>query len=110
MFFLACLNRCQTKGENYDTSWKMIIRRETYLVILIIIVSSFSDFHCPTNRTCVETLCELNHEGGFEINCSVGNDSYFIVNIQSNQYILVCSYLILRLSRHNCKDLCSLHY
>lgn len=98
MLFLVCLNRCQTKGKNYDTTWKMITRRETYFVILMIIVNSFSTFHCPTNRTCIETSCELNYEGGFEINCSMGNGSSFIVNIQPNQYILVCTYLIL--SRH----------
>lgn len=100
--FFACLNRCQAKGENYDTSWKMITRRETYLVILIITISSFSAFHCPTNTTCV---CDLNYDGAFELNCLMKNDSYFIVNIQPNQYIKVRIYLILHLSRHSCKDI-----
>lgn len=64
----------------------MIIRRETYFVILIITVSSFADFHCPTNRICG---CEMNYEGAFEINCLMENDSSFLVNIQPNQYIQV---------------------
>lgn len=90
-FFFACLNRCQAKGKNYDTFWKMITR-VTYLVILIITVSSFSTFHCPTNRTC---NCDMNFDGAFELNCLTGNDSYFIVNIQPDQYIRVRVYLIL---------------
>ncbi|XP_050465403.1 protein toll [Cataglyphis hispanica] len=64
----------------------MITRRETYLVILIITVSSFSAFHCPTNRTCD---CDKNFDGAFELNCLTGNDSYFIVNIQPDQYIRI---------------------
>lgn len=75
----------------------MITRRETYFVILIITVSSFSAFHCPRNRGCE---C-VNFGDAFEINCLVENDSSFLVNIQPNQYVKVRVYLILR--THNFK-------
>lgn len=76
----------------------MITHRETYFVILIITISSFSAFHCPTNRACD---CDWNHEGAFEISCLMENDSSFLVNIQPNQYIKVRVHITL--TTHNFK-------
>lgn len=61
-------------------------RREACFVILAVALGSVSALHCPKNPACT---CQPNTEEGIEINCAMKNNSFFIVNIEPNQYIKI---------------------
>ncbi|XP_011643169.1 protein toll [Pogonomyrmex barbatus] len=63
-----------------------MITRKACFIILAIVLGNVSASHCPMNQNCI---CQPNHDGGIEINCSMKNESSFIVNIQPGQYLKI---------------------